>query len=243
MIYHSCGHTTDQCEYNLLNRQAAPVRQIEPRHGQDSEEERFRRDNRYRPERGERYTERRREDYEVDCKMRTQCMICHSCGHTTDRCEYNLLNRQAAPVRHIEPRHGQDSEEERLRRDNRYRPERGDRYTERRRDDYDHERDERRREGYNRDRYERDYSPEYDRRRDDSREGNQNFERNQKTGYFRREERQEAARDYNQGPSRNTAGAAPKNRKTEETRLVISKSQTGNVNKGESSGNHKVYCY
>ena len=47
----------------------------------------------------------------VDCTMRTQCMICHSRAHTTDRCEYNLLNRQAAPVRHIEPRHGQESEE------------------------------------------------------------------------------------------------------------------------------------
>ena len=30
-------------------------------------------------------------------------MICNSRAHTTDRCEYNLLNRQAAPVRHIEP--------------------------------------------------------------------------------------------------------------------------------------------
>ena len=29
----------------------------------------------------------------VDCTMRTQCMICHSRAHTTDRCEYNLLNR------------------------------------------------------------------------------------------------------------------------------------------------------
>ena len=98
----------------------------------------------------------------VDCTMRTQCMICHSRAHTTDRCEYNLLNRQAAPVRHIEPRHGQESEEERFERDNRYRPERGDRYIDRRRDDYEHDRDDRRKEGYNRDRYEQDYSPDYD---------------------------------------------------------------------------------
>ena len=39
----------------------------------------------------------------VDCTMRRQCMICHSQTHTMDRCEYNLLNRQVAPVRHIEP--------------------------------------------------------------------------------------------------------------------------------------------
>ena len=45
-----------------------------------------------------------------------------------------------------------------FRRDDRYRPERGDRYTDRRRDDYEHECNERRMEGYNRDRYERDYS-------------------------------------------------------------------------------------
>ena len=30
----------------------------------------------------------------VDCTMRTQCMICHSRAHTTDRCEYNLLNQR-----------------------------------------------------------------------------------------------------------------------------------------------------
>ena len=52
-----------------------------------------------------------------------------------------------APVRQIEPRNGQDPKEERFWRDNRHRPECGDRYTDRRRDDYDH--DERREDGYN----------------------------------------------------------------------------------------------
>ena len=115
-------------------------------------------------------------------------MICHTRSHTTNRCEYNLLNRQAAPVRHIEPHNGQESEEERFRREDRYRPERGDRYNERRRDDYERDRDDRRKEGYNQDRYERDYSPDYDRRRDDihypERQGNWNFRRNQRRGYF-----------------------------------------------------------
>ena len=30
-IYHSCTHTLEQCEYNLLNRVTAPVCQIKPR--------------------------------------------------------------------------------------------------------------------------------------------------------------------------------------------------------------------
>ena len=90
-------------------------------------------------------------------------------------CTYHgpMREQPAAPIRHIEPRNGQDPEEERFRRDDHYRPERGDRYTDRRRDDYD--RDERRKYGYNRDRYEGDYSPEYDRRRDEKRQGNRNF--------------------------------------------------------------------
>ena len=67
----------------------------------------------------------------VDYTMRSQCMICHSRAHTTDRCEYNLLNRQAAPVRHIEPRNDKDPEEDRFRRDDRDQRERGDRYTDR----------------------------------------------------------------------------------------------------------------
>ena len=57
------------------------------------------------------------------------------------------------------------------------------------------------------------------------------------------EERREAARQYNQGPSTNTTGAAPENWKTEENRRVTSTAHIGNMNKGESSNNHKVYCY
>mgnify|MGYP007009112194 CR=1 FL=1 len=74
-----------------------------------------------------------------------------------DRCEYNLLNRHATPVRHIEPRNEQLGEE-RFRRDDRYRLERGDRYNDRRRDDYDRDHGDRRSDHYNLDRYDRDYS-------------------------------------------------------------------------------------
>ena len=70
----------------------------------------------------------------------------------------------------------------------------------------------------------------------DKHQGNHNFRRNQKRGNFCREERWEAARD-------NIAGETSENRKTEETSRVISTSRTGNANKGESSGNHKVYCH
>ena len=105
----------------------------------------------------------------VDCTMRTHCMICHLRSHTMDRCEYNLLNRQATPVQYIEPPNGQEPDEERFRREDRYRLERSDRYNDRRREDYDRDRDDKRRENYNRDRYDRDYSPDYDRRREDIR--------------------------------------------------------------------------
>ena len=176
-------------------------------------------------------------------------MICHSWGHTTDRCEYNLLNQQAAPMRHMEPRHGQEPVEERFRREDRYRQEREDRYNERRRDDYEHEHDrnDRRKEGYNRDWYERDYYPNYDWRRNDKRypkrQGNRNFQGTQRRGYFRREERWEAAREYNQGPSTNTVVTPLEQRKTEENRRITSVAQIGSTNKKESHNNQKVYCY
>ena len=53
-------------------------------------------------------------------------MLCHSWSLTMDWCEYNLLNRKAAPVRHIEARSEQQPQEEWFRRDERYRPEHGD---------------------------------------------------------------------------------------------------------------------
>ena len=168
----------------------------------------------------------------VDCNLRTQCMICNSRAHTTDRCEYNLLNRQVAPARHIEPRNNQDPEDYRFRRNDHNQLERGDRYTDRRRDNYD--RDDKRRDNYPRDRYDRDESPVYDQRRDERRHGNQNFRRNQKRGFLRREERREAARNDN-------LASAPDNRKAEDNRRSIPTSQTGD--KGEASNNHKVYCY
>ena len=34
----------------------------------------------------------------LECTMHPQCMFYHSRMHTMDRCEYNLLNRQAPPV-------------------------------------------------------------------------------------------------------------------------------------------------
>ena len=161
----------------------------------------------------------------VDCNMRSQCAICNSRAHITSRCEYNLLTRQAAPVRHIEPRN-RDPDEDRPRRDDRYQRERGDRYTDRRRDGYD--REERRKDSYPRDRYDRDDSPEYEQRREERRQGNRNFRRNQKRAFFRREERRDAARNEKPAP-------IPENRKTEENRKTWEK--------GESSNTHRMYCY
>ena len=80
MICHSRGHTTDRCKYNLLNRQAALVWHIEPRHGQEPKE-RFRREDHYRPERRDRYNERRRDDYKHDRDDR------HREGYNRDRYE------------------------------------------------------------------------------------------------------------------------------------------------------------
>ena len=51
----------------------------------------------------------------IECTMRSQCMLCHSRSHTMDRYEYNLLNRQAAPIRQIETRSDREEEEERWR--------------------------------------------------------------------------------------------------------------------------------
>ena len=167
----------------------------------------------------------------VDCNLRSQCMICNSRAHTTDRCEYNLLNRQAAPVRHIEPRN-QDPDEDRFRRDDRYQRERGDRYTDRRRDNYD--REEKRRDSYPRDRYDRDESPEDEQRREERRQGNRNFRRNQKRGFFRREERRHTTRNDKPVP-------IPEDRQTEDNRRGMPRPQTWE--KGESSNTHKVYCY
>ena len=78
----------------------------------------------------------------------------------------------AAPVRHIDPRPGQEPKEERFWREDHYRPQRRDRYNKRRPIYYEHDRDDRRKDGYKRDEYERDYSPDYDRRRDDRRYSN-----------------------------------------------------------------------
>ena len=72
----------------------------------------------------------------IECTMRSQCMLCHSRSHTMDRYEYNRLNRQAAPVRHIEPRNDQEDKEEQFRRDDRNRPIQDVQYIDRR-DNYD----------------------------------------------------------------------------------------------------------
>ena len=39
----------------------------------------------------------------LECTLRMHCPICHSRAHTLELCEYNLLNRNAATVRQIEP--------------------------------------------------------------------------------------------------------------------------------------------
>ena len=40
--------------------------------------------------------------FALECTLRTHCLICHSRTHTLELCEYNLLNRNTAPVRQIE---------------------------------------------------------------------------------------------------------------------------------------------
>ena len=84
-----------------------------------------------------------------------------------DRYEYNLLNRQATPVRHIETWNDQEDKEESFRRDDHYRPVQEVRYSDKR-DDYDLNRNDRSRD-YNDDHYDRDYSLGYNRRREDQR--------------------------------------------------------------------------
>ena len=69
--------------------------------------------------------------------------------HTMDQCEYNLLNRQAAPVQHIEPRNEQQPKEERFWREEQYQPEHGDRHDDKRREDYDRDRNDKGRDNYN----------------------------------------------------------------------------------------------
>ena len=85
-----------------------------------------------------------------------------------ERCEYNLLNRQAPPVRQIEPRSELEEKEERWRREERYRPSQDVRYSDRR-DTYD--RDDRYDRNWNNNgRYEKynwDHSPGYNPRRED----------------------------------------------------------------------------
>ena len=39
----------------------------------------------------------------LECTLRTHCPICHSRAHTLELCEYNLLNRNIATVRKVEP--------------------------------------------------------------------------------------------------------------------------------------------
>ena len=81
-----------------------------------------------------------------------------------DRCKYNLLNQQAAPVRHIEPRNDREDEEERF----------GETIATERYKTFDIVTNETIMTGtrmigqdYNDDRYDRDYSPGYNQRRED----------------------------------------------------------------------------
>ena len=40
---------------------------------------------------------------EVECTLRSHCPICHYRAHTVNQSEYNMLNRAAAPARHVKP--------------------------------------------------------------------------------------------------------------------------------------------
>ena len=104
----------------------------------------------------------------LECTMSSQCLLCHSRSHTMERFEYNLLNRQAPPIRKIEPRRDQEEKEERWRLKERYRPAQDVRYSDRR-DTYDrYDRYERNRDHNGRyERYNRDHSPGYSPRRED----------------------------------------------------------------------------
>ena len=104
----------------------------------------------------------------LECTLRTHCPICHSRAHTLELCEYNLLNRNAASVRQIEPQATQTanttprqapSEPERPRPRERYRDDNRDWE-----EDYDREDDYRRDEASRRD---YDYRRRGDFRRDD----------------------------------------------------------------------------
>ena len=103
--------------------------------------------------------------------MRSQCLLCHSINHTMERCDYNLLNRPAPLVQQIKPRSNQEEEEERWRREERYRPVQDVRYSDKK-DAYDHDQYDRyeRHQDYNGERNERynlDHSKGYNPRMED----------------------------------------------------------------------------
>ena len=185
----------------------------------------------------------------IECTMRTQCMLCHSRAHTMDRCEYNLLNRQAAPVRQIDTRSDREEEEERWHRDERYRPVQDVWYNDRR-DTYDRDRYDRYRD-YNGDRSDRDHSPSYNRRREDQRgdyedrrrQGYKNHQRFNKKRNTRKEERREPAKEYPREPERGLSGTQPEQRRTEEPNRPTIGFQPSTGPKAESSNTRKAYCY
>ena len=51
----------------------------------------------------------------LECTLRCHCPIYHSRAHTLELCEYNLLNRNRTPVRHIEPQPTPTQSKDRLR--------------------------------------------------------------------------------------------------------------------------------
>ena len=167
-----------------------------------------------------------------------------------DHYEYNLLNWQAAPVQHIETRNDREDEEERFRRNDRYRLLQDIRYSDRQ-DNYDWDWNDRSLD-YNSNRYDRNYSPDYNRRRDDQwgdyvdsdrhRQGYQNNRCNNKKRNARKEERRELAKDYQREPDRNITGAQSEPRRIEEPNRAVFGFQPSNTTKAESSNTRKVYC-
>ena len=120
----------------------------------------------------------------LECTLRMHCPICHSRAHTLELCEYNLLNRNAATVRQIEPQTTQTAataprpaprESERPRPRDRYRDDNRDWEDDYYRD-YDYRRDD-------------DYRRDYDYCRGDDYRRNENYCRHdnydQDDDYFR----------------------------------------------------------
>ena len=176
----------------------------------------------------------------LECTMSSQCLLCHSRSHTMERCEYNLLNRQAPPVRQIEPRSDQEEKEERWRREERYRPAQDVWYSDRR-DTYDrYDRYDRHRDHNGRyERYNRDHSLGYNPRREDYGK----YDDQPRQGY-RHKKNFNKKRHFNKkgGHPGEPEKGAPSTQ-SDQGQVLTTGQQPGAGTKAESSNTRKAYCY